>query len=305
VAGACIEADDQQFIISTAGFAAEDFGDPAIDLNDDGRPDNQFAKLAQAMKSYGTDLQNDLELAIWGGELVELVDVPPRPQKTRPVVLLDGVAKDEPPVWAPTDVYSADPDVSACVVQGHRSDDSYEGDAAPGPPPPPLLVTIQSTLEPSLKFTLLVHVHHVRANFVPLSTNTTYTDIVPGFLNGSIKLSDLQTMLRSYAQYLDNFVNGPPTSPQMAASQQVFLQLFDSDVKDAPPCTNSDGTLGQAGDHHIAECEVLDRPLIKAALVPDLQVYAADGTYVPNQKALHPDSLSFALWFAGNPCVIQ
>jgi hypothetical protein len=304
VAGSCAGGDSSQFIISTAGFAAADFGDPAIDLNGDGTPDNQFINVINAIRSYGDDLQMQVELMIWGGELVILLDMPSRVNRNRPALVYMGIPPNTPPSWGPNDVYSVDLSQGACPFYGQRTDTDFSATATPGPAPPLLNLIIRSTLAPGLKFSIPLHVHYVRMNFVPLSTNTTYMDVVPGFLNGSIKLVDLNNSLIAVSKYLNADISAPvQPGTQAAFIQSTLKQLFDTGGGN-DFCINPDGTKSLAGDGKIGPCEILSLPKIKASLVPDLQVYNANGSYVPNQPPVKPDSLSFALWYAGNPCKI-
>jgi hypothetical protein len=82
------------------------------------------------------------------------------------------------------------------------------------------------------------------------------------------------------------------SDPDGATSKQL-LQIFDTGG-----CTKSDGTQAKPRDGVIDLCEFLSNSIVKNVLLPDVQLFDAQGRFAPNPANTMRDSLSAAFGFA-------
>jgi hypothetical protein len=110
--------------------------------------------------------------------------------------------------------------------------------------------------------------------------------ITGGQINGAIRSTDVtNTIIPNVANLLDQRVTANPTG----STEKQILQIFDIG------CPGMDNLKG---DGHIATCEVSTNSIIKNVLNADVQMFAADGvTYHPNPANTMKDSLSLGLGF--------
>jgi hypothetical protein len=119
-----------------------------------------------------------------------------------------------------------------------------------------------------------------------------------GQLNGAIRDSDVQKLVvPAFAHGMNTAIAADPNS----SSSKQLLAIFDNGGTVNPmsmcptTCANPDGTCAVQGDGVIAICEVGSNGIIKNVLAPDVQLFAADGSYHPNPANAARDSLSVGI----------
>lgn len=267
--------------------------DYAIDLNGDGRVDNQLGELENVFHGQGIDVQGDATKAVQSGQSLTLVDEH-----------ADDLTGD---ACAATDLSSAQamasPDFSGA---GHFTPDGSMPGHFAGPivisrftsEPPPATAVVPVIVH--LKLPLLgavspVDVVGARVTYVRNAGGT----LMMGQLNGALRNKDVQTQLMpNIAASLTAQVQADPSSSR---SMQL-LSLFDNGGKADPACAagtckNPDGSCAVKGDQKIDTCELATSALITNLLAPDVQLFDAAGNYHPNPANTNKDCLSIGLAF--------
>jgi hypothetical protein len=153
----------------------------------------------------------------------------------------------------------------------------------------PIYINIQLPLIPGVAPLML----KVNGSHIRFDAGTDMQSSQPGLLNGqlhgSIKISDVQnTIIPAAAMLLTQWIAQERSSGNASMIEQLF---------DTGGCTNSNGSMAKAMDYKIESCELATNNILKPLLVPDIQVYDADGNYAPNKLNTTPDSLSLGLGF--------
>jgi hypothetical protein len=270
----------------------------ALDLNGDGRADNQFGNIFGALAGQNLDVQNDVTQAVTSGQCLTLIDAH-----------ADDFSDD---ACAASDVEAADavvsPDfsgaghftVDAAALPGHFAGTFAAGTFSSLPLPPsaatPVIMTLKLPLLGAIIGVQLVgaHVQYTRA------ADGTVTG---GQLNGAIRSTDVQNILiPALAASLTAQVQVTPLSPR---AMQI-LAIFDNGGKADPACSagtckNPDGTCAVKGDNKIDICEIATSGLLQNVLAPDVQMFDANGNYQPSPDNTHKESLSIGLGFSAVP----
>jgi hypothetical protein len=268
----------------------------SLDLNGDGRTDNQYGNIMGALTQQGLDSQPTLTASIVNGTNVFLVQARSHDplfqnDDCANMVLLPGVATTTPPRFDGTDLFQWDTSVPPASLAGHFINARFTSVDA-FPTAMPIQTMVRLPFMSSLVQVPLVGVH------VTLQHNPPGQNIV-GQLNGAIRDRDVQSiMIPGIWQALVAQVASDPTS---SGSRQL-LAVFDSGgTRDATclpivGCRNPDNTCAAAGDRIISLCEVATNALIRNVLAPDVQLFSDDGTtYAPNPANTHKDSLSVGI----------
>jgi hypothetical protein len=256
----------------------------ASDVNGDGRPDNAFANIINALNSQSLDLQGEIDAELKNGQLIVLLSLAtefatPAPDQRATVTLLAGI-----PVKPSEHVYIVDASVPPLALVGRIvagrfvSDDPHVAGSVPNR-------DIRIPFGPGASAVLPVHglglAFDVRGDGSAISN---------GQLTGSVRQVDVQSQLvPALAAGMTHLIQNAPASP----TAQTIQQLFDKGA-----CTNPNGTVAQAGDGVIDVCELLTSPLVMALLQPDVQIWDANGNYAPNPLGGNPDSMSIGLGFS-------
>jgi hypothetical protein len=264
--------------------------DFAIDLNGDGKPDDQFGNVVGALAAQNIDAQSAQDAAVSSGTTVDLADV----QTIDPSLKSD--------LSVATTLYAGVPQAPDFSGNGSFAIDQ-------GQPPAPLFGALVNghfssespvTTRTPVSFVIKVSVSGGPPTPLPLNgvhvSFDTGTDamsgapgLVSGQLNGSIKQSDVNTkMIPQIAANLTQQVESDPNSSSSMQIEQIF---------DVGGCTDDNGVPAQASDRVITPCEVANNSIIKNVLAPDVQIYDANGNYAPNPANTVKDSLSVGLGF--------
>ncbi|MGZ3437916.1 MAG: hypothetical protein ACXVDD_00280 [Polyangia bacterium] len=272
--------------------------DYALDLNGDGRADNQFGNIYGALEGQNLGVQNDATQAVNSGQSLTLIDA-----------YADDFSAD---ACAASDVEAADPmaspdfsgaghfTVDAAAVPGHFAGTFAAGTFSSLPLPAsaatPVIMTLKLPLLGAIIGVPLVGAH---AQYTRAADGT----VTGGQLNGAIRNSDVQNILvPALAASLTAQVQVTPLSSR--AMELLFL--FDNGGKADPTCVagtckNPDGTCAVEADQKIDVCEVATSGLLQNVLAPDVQMFDANGNYQPSPDNTHKDSLSIGLGFSAVP----
>ena len=270
----------------------------ALDLNGDGRVDNQFGNLFGALAGQNLDVQNDATQAVTSGQSLTLIDAH-----------ADDFSND---ACAASDVEAANamtsPDfsgaghftVDAAAMPGHFAGMFVAGTFSSLPLPSSATTPVDMTFElPLLGAIIGVQLVGAHVQYTRAADGT----ITGGQLNGAIRNADMQNVvIPALAASLTAQVQITPLGPR----QMELLAIFDYGGKSDPSCAagtckNPNGTCAVKGDHKIDICEVATAGLIQNVLAPDVQMFDANGTYHPSADNTQKDSLSIGLGFSAVP----
>ena len=258
----------------------------ALDLNGDGKADNQLGNIVSALASQGVSPQTNLNTALSAGTEVLLVDE----ISSDPTFTTDACAgsnlfhgQNHAP-GPPPQTYVVDSATPPGRFTGPIAKATF--DSSSPVTGPDVQVTLFLPLTGSTLLPLPLHGAH-------LTYKSNGSTLAMGQLNGAIKSSDVQTVIvPALAANLEAQVQANPSS----MSSQQILAIFDVGNGSGGPCTNPDGSLGQPGDGHIAVCEVAGNGIIQSILAPDVQMFQG-GVYQPNPANTTKDSLSLGVAF--------
>jgi hypothetical protein len=270
----------------------------ALDLNGDGRVDNQLGNIIGALTQQGIDSQLTIRDAVIAGSDIILFDQGSNDpffnfDSCASLTLLTGLATALPPAYNGTDVFTIDNSVAPTFLAGPIGAGRFDS-VNVTPTLQPLTATVKLPFAGTLIPVPLVGVR------VSLRPSTTPGIAMTGQINGAIRNSDVQgVVVPAIARALTAQVTANPNLP----SSQSILSLFDSGgTRDLscpatdPGCRNPDGTCARARDNIISTCEVGTSGLIQNVLAPDVQLFSDDGSvYQPNRDNTHKDSLSVGL----------
>jgi hypothetical protein len=214
----------------------EDF---AIDLNGDGRVDNQLGSILDALISANIidpqplvdealrEGKDPMQLQRWDGGAVLFGELEPGHQQ-------GWFCGDEPTELTLTLPYFAD--VTVHLVDAHLTLDQTDGGMS-------------------------------------------------GQLQGAIRAEEIDAVVMpAVADYLNAKLTGDPDS----SLSQSIRALFDD---------GGNGQCNGAGNGHIEPCEVRMNALARNLFAPDVQLFAADGSFAPDPTNQHRDSVSVGVAF--------
>jgi len=288
--------------VTNAVMVPQQRSDYAIDLNGDGRVDNQLGNIIGALEGQMLHVQDGVNAATTDGTLIVLMTE----------TSSDAAFQSDSCATAQVQVgqTQAMPDYSG---SGHFTVDSgQQGGTFNGPiklgkfsSAPPATTT--HPIEVDIKLPLVSGADPVtlKVNGAHLQfTRGADGKITGGQLNGAIKNSDVQTqIIPNVAALLTKKIKDDSTPPNMLSSGDMqILSIFDNGGKADAACTagtckNPDGTCATKGDNKIDICEVSTAGLIQNVLAPDVQMFDASGAYAPNKDNTMKDSLSLGLAF--------
>jgi hypothetical protein len=288
--------------VTNAVMVPQQRSDYAIDLNGDGRVDNQLGNIIGALEGQMLHVQDGVNTAVTDGTLIVLVSE----SSTDPTYASDACATATVSVGQS----QAMPDYSG---MGHFTVDSgQQGGTFYGPiklskfsSAPPATTT--KPVEVDIKLPLVSGADPVtlKVNGAHLQfTRDASGKITGGQLNGAIKNSDVQTLIiPNVATLLTKKITTDSTPPNtLSSSDMQILSIFDNGGKAdaacaAGTCKNPDGSCATKGDNKIDICEVSTAGLIQNVLAPDVQMFDSSGAYKPNKDNTTKDSLSLGLAF--------
>jgi hypothetical protein len=265
--------------------------DYAIDLNGDGRVDNQLGNIIGALTGAGLNTQDGVNNAIMQGNLILLLDqtgsdltnndcaaakVQVGKQMTMPAPKFDG-----------SDTLTVDTSIGGGSLFGKITSSAFVSNNP---------ATATTNYQISIQLPLVSGAAPVQLNIsgARISFTKMGNGLMKGQINGAIKSTDVQnTIIPNVANLLTMRLMTDPTS---STSMQI-KQLFDVGDGNGGNCTNPDGSMGVPNDGKIATCEVSMNSIIKNVLAPDVQMFDASGNYKPNAANTMKDSLSLGLAF--------
>jgi len=245
----------------------------AIDLNGDGIADNQFAQVLIALGS----LNLDFSAPVTSGQVVYLMRVTSADATFQnDTAALGEWIVGQPTAPLPPDFSGGGSFQIAPGIAPGRFIAPLAAAAFVSANPVTTVAPVEVPFELRLGENLIIPLTGARLAFT-----VTPGGLTNGQLNGSIREEDVQAIIiPGFAIYLNQVVaaGGPDA--------MTVLAIFD---------TGCNGV--GANDGMIAVCEVANNSLITSLLVPDVDIYAPDGSYAPNPANTDPDSLSFDLRF--------
>jgi hypothetical protein len=289
--------------VTSAVMVPEQRSDFAIDLNGDGRVDNQLGNIIGALEGQMLKVQDGVNQAVTDGTLIVLMSE----TSSDATYQSDNCATAQLQVGQSM----AMPDYSG---MGHFAvDTGQQGGTFNGPiklgkfsSAPPATTT--KPIEVDIKLPLIAGADPVtlKVNGAHLQfTRDSAGKITGGQLNGAIKNSDVQSLIiPNVATLLTKKITDDSTPPSMlSAGDMQILSIFDNGGKPDAACTagtckNPDGSCATKADNKIDICEVSTAGLIQNVLAPDVQMFDAAGNYKPNKDNTVKDSLSLGLSFS-------
>jgi hypothetical protein len=264
----CVARNTQSTLYQVTGLTLpQQRSDFAIDLNGDGRVDNQLGNVVGAIEGGGFGAQEYVNAAFAAGQDPTQLEV-----------------------YADQDGGAAA--TFAEILPGHAAG-LFCGTATaftfastePADEKEPVELTF------TLSFAAGVTVSLVGAH---LQFQNVAGQIV-GQLQGAVREQEIETVVvAGIATLMTQKIQGDPTS----SGTLELEQLFDVGDGDGQPCMNPDGTLSRPKDHVIGTCEVAGNSIAKNVLAPDVQMFDAEGNYSPNRANMKRDSLSVGIGFA-------
>ena len=287
--------------VTNAVMVPQQRSDYAIDLNGDGRVDNQLGNIIGALEGQMLHVQDGVNAAVTDGTLIVLMSE----TSSDAGFQSDSCATAQVQVGQSV----AMPDYSGA---GHFAVDSgQQGGTFTGPiklgkfsSAPPATTTKPVTV--SIKLPLVSGADPVtlKVNGAHLQfTRDASGKVTGGQLNGAIKNSDVQAdIIPNVAALLTKKINDDKAGPGLSSGDMQILSIFDNGGKadaacSAGTCKNPDGSCAVKGDQKIDICEVSTAGLIQNVLAPDVQMFDAAGNYAPNKDNTMKDSLSLGLSF--------
>ncbi|MSP61133.1 MAG: hypothetical protein EXR72_12465 [Myxococcales bacterium] len=303
------EGTDSQYVVTRLLVPAQR-SDYAIDLNGDNRVDNALGNIIGALASNGLMPQAGIDDSVAAGSVILLFSVKATSLTTASnvgVTMYLGKSMKMPD-FSGTGMFTKDDSQKPADLFGKIA----SGKLTTNNP-----VTTKTPVAVSISLPLLgagVDPLVLVVNGAHISMNVTKEGLMNGQLHGSIKNADIQEkIIPSVASLLSKQVEGcggmagadggvKPADGGAAdggagkmctSTAMQVLQIFDTGG-----CANKDGSMAKI-DGKIDVCEVATNSIITNVLAPDIQVYAADGSYKPAKDNAKKDSLSLGLGFEG------
>jgi hypothetical protein len=250
----------------------------SLDLNGDGKNDNQLGNIVGALLAQNLDLQQPVDAAIAGGTDVMLLDVAATAltaDACAQTTFANGADHPGPDLDGGT-AFTVDNAIASTLFVGPIAASRFTSQ------PEPFNQVVAQKLQIKLPmfgagvFTLWgAH----------LSWRYAGNNLIEGTLNGALTNDDLQTkVMPAMAATFNAQIQADPSS---SVSQQL-KQIFDNG--------GSSGCTATANDGVIATCEVSTNSIIKNVLSPDVQMFQ-NGAYQPNAQNVTKDSFSIGLAF--------
>jgi hypothetical protein len=271
--------------------------DYAIDLNGDGKLDNQLQALVAVLKSQGTDANKQIQNGILNGDQVLLVeqmsnDSTYTSDACSAVNVYTGKAHPMPNLMGGGS-FTIDSTVPAGNFTGTIAMSEFTS-VLPENQATPVTLTLDLVMFPMRILSLPLIGAHVSVTRDTLGN-------VSGQIQGAIKKDDVQkTILPTFAAQVQEQVMNNPNDP----NSQSLLKFFDdggnpdADASCGTACKNSDGSCAKANDGKIDICEVTSNGVVQNVMQSDVQMFTDDGSmYKPNPANTHKDSMSLGISF--------
>jgi hypothetical protein len=266
-----------------------------MDLNGDGKVDNQLGNIIGALSANDLDTQEGVDTSICEGAVILLLKMTSGDATyqndggTGALIQVgnsfnymdtnmdDACQAGEGPKYDGTDTFTVNSAPGSAQFAGRISNGLFSSNSP---------VTTQNPVTVSLQIPLVSGAAPVELKVVGAHLQYRYSNgkLTSGQINGAIKQSDVTgSIIPNVANLLNSRVVANPTG----STEKQILQIFDIGCA-------SDMTL--KGDMEIATCEVADNSIIKNVLNPDVQMFEGS-TYKPNANNTMKDSLSLGIGF--------
>jgi hypothetical protein len=273
--------------------------DFAIDLNGDGRTDNQIGNIVAALSSQGVNPQTGTDAAIASGSDIMLLDVESGDatftnDSCTSTTYYNGVNMASPD-FSGAGTFTIDNSIPSTFFSGPLAASRFSSTPLPPAQTVPERLSIQLLLFGSARVTLWgAHIQWLYSG----------PNLTAGQIHGAITFNDVEYVLvPTLAANLNQQIQSAPNS---ANSKQIEA-LFDTGGSPDPNfgacgvyCKGEDGQCGVPNDAVIQVCEVATNGIIKTILAPDVQMFQ-NGVYAPNPANTFKDSLSVGLGFTAVP----
>ena len=288
--------------------------DFAIDLNGDGRIDNQLGSIISVLASEGLNAQSSMDSAVNNGDVLILVDqLSDDPNFSNDAASEIGVSvgMKTTPDFSGKGVFTVNSDDPRAPFYGKIVDDKFNSNA-PSTSKHPTQVTLNLPFIPNAAPVALV-LNGAHAQFSRNSDGTIAQtcgatgNLACGSLQGAIKMEDVQNrIIPSIATYLNTRIGPNPTD----SSNKQILSLFDTggtaNAACNGTCKNPDagdrpGQCAVVGDNIVDSCEVGTSQIVMGVLNADVQMFDDSGNYAPNPKNTKKDSISLGIGFTAVP----
>jgi hypothetical protein len=268
--------------------------DYAMDLNGDGKPDNQLGNIIGALTAQNLDTQMGVDMALAMGNVVLLLDQ----------TGADLTNNDCNQVTVQTGNMQANPKFDGTdtfTVNSAFGGGSFFGKIMSGmfSSTPPATAATPTTVVVQLPLVAGSDPVELDITGAHIQFTASNGSISKGQINGAIKNDDVQNkIIPNVAKLLSDKV---ASGQGMANTNAQILSIFDTGGGDPSPdcngyCKGIDGVCGVPMDGKIQVCEVATNSIIKNVLAPDVQMFQG-GVYKPNSKNEMKDSLSLGLSF--------
>jgi hypothetical protein len=275
--------------------------DYAMDVNGDGRADNQLGNIIGALEAQNLKVQDGVTAAVTAGDLIVLVSE----TSTDATYQSDGCATAQMNVGQ----MQAMPDFSGnghFVIDTTQMAGTFNGPIKAGKFSSAPPATTKHPVSIDIKLPLVAGSAPIPLSVIGAHLQFTRGadgKVTGGQLNGAIKNEVVQmNIIPGVAKLLTDRVTADPTS----STNMQILSLFDTggkaDAACGATCKNPAygdraGMCAVAGDKIIDTCEVSTASLIQNVLAPDVQMFDSAGNYAPNKDNTTKDSLSIGLGF--------
>jgi hypothetical protein len=271
----------KKFVINAVTLPTT-FGATAFkyDLDGDGRSENQYANIVTAFQAgFGTFDQSAFQATVSSGNNIMLIQA----ASSDPTFQSDPCAGSDfhrglsqaSPNFTGAGSFTIDSGVPVGPFKGPLSGAAFDSNT-------PATTTAPVSIQVVLAFNgAMVPVPLIGAHM-----KWTYEGgLTSGQLNGAIHNTDMQnTVIPAIVTSFNADITGNPTSVRSGS----LLTLFDTggapDTSGtcATSCRNPNGTCAVAGNGVIEVCEFSTNSIIVNLLAPDLDMFADDGSYMPN-----------------------
>jgi len=274
--------------------------DYSIDLNGDGRQDNQLGNIIGALIGQNLDVQMGVNDAVNSGQLVILVT-----ENSADATFTADTCASSSLALGSLPAGTTKPDYSGMgsFTSNGSAGGTFAGpiksgqfsSASPVTTKTPVSVTIKLPLIAGAKpITLDVQGAHIQYG-------KDSSGVIKGQIHGVIPNTKVQsTIVPNVASLLTTKINDPAGG----STSSTIAGIFDTCGAAQPGdncgtcCANPDKSCAVKGEKKIDSCEVATSGIIKNVLSPDVQMFAADGTtWSPNADNKNKDSLSLGIAF--------
>lgn len=276
--------------------------DYAIDLNGDGRIDNQLGNIIGALQAQNLDVQGGVNTAVTNGTLILLMsetsgDATFQSDSCAASTVQIGKSMMNPD-YSGNGTFTLDSGQQGGTFAGPIKAGKFSS-APPSTTKKPVTLSIQLPLVTgAAPVTLKVIGGHLQY------TRGADGKVNGGQLHGAIKADDVQmNIIPNVATLLTNRVKADPTS----STNMQILSIFDNGGKADAACGGTacknpaygdrPGMCAAPHDNIIDTCEVSTAQIIQNVLSPDVQMFDASGNYAPSAANTMKDSLSLGLAF--------